>query len=88
MAICRRDPAAHGEAEDIRSTQVEVIDEGRRVVGTLLVRERTVDVSGVPVALRLDGNHLPRLSQRPHEWTHQLDGHEATGSRTSGLPVP
>ena len=48
------DATAHAVTGNVGALDTEVNEEGHRVVGHLLVRDRTVDVGGVTVALQLD----------------------------------
>jgi len=44
----------------------------------MLVGQRAIDVEGMSVALRLDGDDLPSLGERRQERSHHVDGHQAT----------
>ena len=58
------DAAARRKAEDIGAFKSHMLDQGSDVVRHLLVGQRAIDVGGVPMALGLDGDDLPRLGQR------------------------
>ena len=63
-----------------------MLNQGRDVVRHMLVRERPIDVSRVPMALDLDGDDLPGLGQVRHNLSHHADRHEAAGKHNERFP--
>jgi len=67
--------AAHAVADNVGVVDLKVTDQGRRVVGHLLVRERPIDVGGMPMSLQLDRDHPPGLGQPGQDRAHHVDRH-------------
>ena len=66
------DAAAHAVADDVGVPDLQMTTERRRVVGHLLIRERTVDVGGAPMPLEIRGDDLVALTQRRQDRAEHL----------------
>ena len=82
------DAPAHRKAEDVGTFVSQVRNQGSYVVRHLLVGERPIDVSRVPMALQLDGDDLPGLGQVWQNLFHHADRHEAAGKQNERFPRP
>ncbi len=56
-----RDAAAHAVTDEVRAGDLEVIEQRGHIVGEVFKTEIAINVSRAPVALHLDGDHLPRF---------------------------
>jgi len=59
----QRDRATHRIAENVCNGHIERIECRRHVGGHRIETHRTIDVRGVAVSLKLEGNHAARGSQ-------------------------
>jgi hypothetical protein len=69
------DPGTHAEPDDVRALDLEMLHQGRRVVGHPFVGDRAVGVAGPPVSLQLERDDPAVVSQRFQERRHPVDGH-------------
>jgi hypothetical protein len=76
---------SQAETEDIGAIEVEMFEERRYVIGQKVELHRSVDVTGVPVPLQFNADHLMVLGQRrDHGTKGQVEGQQAAMQKDQG----
>ena len=55
--------AAEAVTDDVRTRDLEMIEQRGNIVGKIFSRNIAIDVGRSPVALHFDGNHFPRFGK-------------------------